>query len=67
VVLVIEFVLRGKDPEIRLKEIMKFLKTQFVTEPTLKTFFSDEEIEYLKSKGLMKVEVYIMNNRRWYV
>jgi len=62
----IEFVLKGKNPEIKLRELMKFLKVPFLTEPTLKTFFSDEEIEYLKSKGLTKVEVYIMNNRRWF-
>jgi len=63
---VIELIERGKDPETKLREIMRFLGTQFITEPTLKTLFSDEEIEYLKSKGLTKVEVYIMNNRRWY-
>jgi hypothetical protein len=67
VVLVIELIERAKDPETRLREIMKFLKTQFITEPTLKALFSNEEIEYLKSKGLVKVEVYIMNKRRWYV
>jgi hypothetical protein len=63
---VIELIERGKDPETKLREIMRFLKTHFITEPTLKALFSDEEIEYLKSKGLVKVEVYIMNNRRWY-
>jgi hypothetical protein len=63
----LEFVLRVKDPEARLKEIMRFLKTEFVTEPTLKVFFNNEEIEYLKLKGLTKVEVYIINNRGWYV
>jgi hypothetical protein len=62
----IDLLLRGKDPELRLKEIMRFLGTQFITEPALKALFSDEEIEYLKSKGLTKVEVYIMNNRGWY-
>ncbi len=62
----IELIERGKNPETRLREIMRLLRTQFITEPTLKAFFSDEEIEYLKSKGLTKVEVYIMNDRRWY-
>jgi len=63
---VIEIVERIKDPEKRLKEIMTFLKTPFVTEPTLKAFFSDEEIGYLSSKGLTKIEVYIINDRGWY-
>ena len=52
-----------KDPERRLKELMRFLKCDFLTDPTLRAVFTDDEIECLKSKGLTKVEVWILNRR----
>jgi len=52
-----------KDPEKRLKELMRFLKCNFITEPTLRALFTDDEIQYLKLKGLIKVEVWILNRR----
>jgi hypothetical protein len=56
------------DPKIRLELLAKNLKSNFFTEPTIRYFFEDNEIEKLTEKGiLIKIEGYLFNKKvSWY-
>jgi hypothetical protein len=64
--MIVEIFKKEKDPVERLRKLMKYLNTCVISETMLKVLFTDEEIKYLKSQGLTKVEGYVMNRRGWF-
>ena len=52
------------DIELRIEMLAKNLKVNFFTEPTIRYFFNDDEINELMSRGiLVKVETHLLNKK----
>jgi uncharacterized protein YqgQ len=52
------------DVELRIEMLAKSLKTNFFTEPTIRYFFTDDEINDLMNRGILtKTEGYLFNKK----
>jgi uncharacterized protein YqgQ len=52
------------DVELRIEMLAKGLKTNFFTEPTIRYFFDEDEINELMRQGILaKVEGYLLNKK----
>jgi len=52
------------DIELRIEMLAKSLNTNFFTEPTIRYFFNDDEIDELTNRGILaKVEGYLFNKK----
>jgi hypothetical protein len=52
------------DIELRIEMLVKSLKVNFFTEPTIRYFFNDDEINDLMNRGILaKVEGYLFNKK----
>jgi hypothetical protein len=56
------------DIELRIEMLARSLKTNFFTEPTIRYFFDDNEINELIKRGILtKTEGYLFNKKViWY-
>jgi uncharacterized protein YqgQ len=64
----VDFIKSIRDAELRIEMLAKILQTNFFTEPTIRYFFNEDEVEKLIKKGILaKVEGYLFNKRViWY-
>jgi hypothetical protein len=52
------------DVELRIEMLAKSLKTNFFTEPAIRYFFDEDEINNLMNRGILtKVEGYLFNKK----
>jgi uncharacterized protein YqgQ len=52
------------DIELRIEMLVKSLKVNFFTEPTISYFFDEDEINELMNRGILtKTEGYLFNKR----
>jgi hypothetical protein len=52
------------DIELRIEMLVKSLKVNFFTEPTIQYFFDDDEVNELMNRGILtKTEGYLFNKR----
>jgi hypothetical protein len=52
------------DVELRIELLARSLKANFFTEPTIRYFFNDDEINELMKRGILtKVEGYLFNKK----
>jgi hypothetical protein len=52
------------DIELRIEMLTKTLKVNFFTEPTIRYFFDEDEINELMRRGILrKVEGYLFNKK----
>jgi hypothetical protein len=53
-----------RDVELRIEMLARSLKVNFFTEPTIRYFFDDDEINELMNRGILtKTEGYLFNKR----
>jgi hypothetical protein len=60
----VDFIKSIPDVELRIEVLARSLKTNFFTEPTIRYFFDDTEINELVRRGILaKVDGYILNKK----
>jgi len=60
----VEIIKSIPDIKLRIEMLTKSLKANFFTEPTIRYFFDDDEINELMRQGILaKVEGYLLNKK----